>query len=93
MAMRINRLALGFIAVPIAIATGLALTYLEAAILGVIHPILIIVLALAGGGVVFTLADRLGWLADGDNPSILSLSDNDAEAAPPGEDGRPIVPK
>ena len=91
--MRISRLTLGFIAVPIAIVIALALTLLEAVTLGRVHPILIIFLAAVGAGGLFTLAHRFGVLAEDETPSILTLSDHDSEAASTGDRARPIVPK
>ena len=91
--MRISRLTLGFIAVPIAIVIALTLAFLEAAIIGRVHPILIIFLAAVGAGGVFTLAHRMGLLAERDTPSILTLSDHDSEGKPTGDRARPVVPK
>ena len=62
--MRVSRLAVGFVAGPVAIATGLALAYWESRMFGIIHVKLIPVLALAVGGGVFWLADRLDVLAE-----------------------------
>ncbi len=91
--MRISRLALGFVAVPITIVLGVVLAFLEAAILGVIHPIRIIALAAAGAVGMFSLADRLGVLREPEALRTLSLSDDDPAAKPPGKDARPVTPK
>ena len=60
---------------------------------GVVHPILIIFLAAVGAGGLFTLAHRIGLLAEREPPSILTLSEHDSEASSTGDRARPIVPK
>ena len=89
--MRINRIALGVLTIPIAAVVGLVLAYLEAAVLGLIHPFVIGTLALAAAGIVFKLAEKLGVLDE--RPRVLSLSDEDPVARSPIEDGRPIEPR
>jgi hypothetical protein len=91
--MRVNRLALGLVAGPVAIATGLALTYGEIRLLGTIHWELTFSLAAASGCGVFLLADRMGVLAEPHSPKRLFLTDEDSETRAPGVDSRPIVPR
>jgi hypothetical protein len=90
---RINRLALGFVAGPIALATGLALAYWEIRLFGIIHWKLIPLLALASGCCVFWLADRLGVLEEPPSPKSFLLTDEDSESRAAGADSKPIVPR
>lgn len=91
--MRINRLVLGVVAVPVVIATGLAVAYGEIRLFGTIHWQLTLFLAGASGCGVFLLADRLGVLAEPHSPMSLLRADEDSESSAPGADPRPIVPR
>jgi hypothetical protein len=90
---RINRLALGLIAGPVAIIAAVALGYLEVQVFGLLHWKLIGLFGAGAGMAVFWLADKLGVLAEPSAHTSLLFSDDNAEAKPVGEDPRPIVPK
>jgi hypothetical protein len=94
MRLRINRIALGFVAVPIAVVIWLLLAALEALLFGTIHWAAIAVGAAAlAGALVFGLADRLDIIAEPDSPKSFSLSDDADAPKPPEEDARPIRPR
>ena len=90
--MRINRLVLGVLAVPVVFATGLAVAYGEIRLFGMIHWQLTLFLAGASGCGVFLLADRLGVLAEPPSPKSFLRADEDSATAPE-VDSRPIVPR
>lgn len=93
--MRINRVVVGIIAMPVVIATGVAAAYAEIHFVGILYWQLPLFLAGASGCGVFLLADRLGVLAE-PHHSLKSLSlraDDDSESRPPEVDSRPIVPR
>ncbi len=93
--MRINRVVVGVVAMPVVIATGLAAAYAEMRFFGILHWQLTLFLAGASGCGVFLLADRLGVLAE-PHQSQKSLSlraDDDSESRATEVDSSPIVPR
>ena len=91
---RINRVVLGIVAMPVVIATGLAAAWAEVRFLGILHWQLALFLAGAAGCGVFLLADRLGMLAEPHTQKTLSLrSEENPESRASDVDPRPIVPR
>jgi hypothetical protein len=89
---RINRVVLGVVAMPVVIAGGLAAAYAQIRIVGILHWELTLFVAGASGCGVFLLADRLGVLAEPHSEKSLSLrADENSEARE--VDSRPIVPR
>ena len=92
--MRINRVVVGVVAMPVVIAAGLAVAYAEIRLLGIFHWQLTLFLAGASGCGVFLLADRLGVLAEPHSERSLSLrAEEGSESGASEIDSRPIVPR
>lgn len=91
--MRINRVVVGIVAMPVVIATGLAAAYAEIRFFGIFNWQLTLFLAGASGCGVFLLADRLGVLAEPHAQKRSFLTDDEPEARPTEVDSRPIVPR
>ena len=91
--MRINRVVVGVVAMPVVIATGLAAAYVQIRFFGILHWELALFLAGASGCGVFLLADRLGVLAEPHAQRRGFLTDDELEARHPEVDSRPIVPR
>jgi hypothetical protein len=91
--LRINRVVVGVVAMPVVIVTGLAAVYVQIRFFGILHWDLALFLAGASGCGVFLLADRLGVLAEPHAQKRGFLTDDESEERPPEVDSRPIVPR
>ena len=91
--MRINRVVVGVVAMPVVIATGLAAAYVQIRLFGILHWELALFLAGVSGCGVFLLADKLGVLAEPHAQRRGFLTDDESEERPPEVDSRPIVPR